>query len=763
MACNKLQVGKLKVLGEGYGLVESNQAEIRIPIPSGKFVKPGQLIGFTGRDVWLPVDKGVLSPHLQDHEDLRAPVFPSFRGTVVRCDNSDGAASSSSSSSSTDPKLCVLVAEKASSSTLSFSGPASDTDEQMLPHQLKLAVGSSADMEVEAEEEKEQEVASTSRSRQSTTSTTAQRKGSGSSISIGGVGAGGSSASSGVLSLSACSPGPPDEKAGEILREKISSVDAEKGTTMKAELPSEIVAAASRNLRDSLTEGDKIACGIDVESGRVCAPVWKLLGVLEESQAVKAGTASAGDSTGTRERGEQNDVNMTCAGGGAGAGDASSANNERGRPPHQQKQSRNRPTPKIPAKPPLDANNPLSNQSFRNRRGALPGDEDIDTNLENIRMGTVTSTITPDGDHTVILTQNREMLFAQTDMLANFLIPPGTDVACSVFTNEDGHPVVDPAKPIWELSTPFKEEQTPFFGQYYGRVINLSSHGNGFVDCECLKQEYGHDPFIHAKIMRLCQIRLGDLINFTVHINSSGTPQVSAPVWRKCVPPGQEISFAALEAAAAEAAAREANSGGMGSCNGSGNGGKGGKRGGGCNAGDGGGPLSLPLPGLAANSNVNRTNSGRSSSPDGLGALAAALGVGPTANDSNDLQTKSHNSMPSSSSGSFHAAHTGSGVGGGGAASSSSGSSAANFNNTAALISSSSSLMITETGELQQTNSNHAAPNLPSHPQLSAPAEPEQHSQPIIHQGPIMHHNCTLRRPRYSLGGMGNMLQCTTW
>ncbi|CAD7947336.1 unnamed protein product [Amoebophrya sp. A25] len=172
---------------------------------------------------------------------------------------------------------------------------------------------------------------------------------------------------------------------------------------------------------------------------------------------------------------------------------------------------------------------------IRNGRAInLPDDDDIDTNLENIRMGTITATITPDGDHTVILTGDREMIFAETAILNKFRLVAGMDVACSIFTNEDGHPLVDSSRPLWELSTPFKEEQTPFFGQYFGRVINLSSHGNGFVDCEALKQQYHHDPFVHQKIMRLCDIHLGDMINFTVHINSSGTPQVSAPVWRRC-------------------------------------------------------------------------------------------------------------------------------------------------------------------------------------------------------------------------------------
>ena len=39
--------------------------------------------------------------------------------------------------------------------------------------------------------------------------------------------------------------------------------------------------------------------------------------------------------------------------------------------------------------------------------------------------------------------------------------------------------------------------------------------------------------------MKLCDIQIGDVICFQVHINATNTPQVSAPVWRKCVDGGR--------------------------------------------------------------------------------------------------------------------------------------------------------------------------------------------------------------------------------
>jgi hypothetical protein len=40
-------------------------------------------------------------------------------------------------------------------------------------------------------------------------------------------------------------------------------------------------------------------------------------------------------------------------------------------------------------------------------------------------------------------------------------------------------------------------------------------------------------------IVRLCQLQIGDYINFQVHISNNNTPQVSAPVWIRAVQGGR--------------------------------------------------------------------------------------------------------------------------------------------------------------------------------------------------------------------------------
>lgn len=166
------------------------------------------------------------------------------------------------------------------------------------------------------------------------------------------------------------------------------------------------------------------------------------------------------------------------------------------------------------------------------------------TPVENLlRMGTLTPAKTPDNDHVVVVTIEQKMIFLEISIMNLYQLSPGVDIACSVFRNEDGYEIVDVSKPVWHLTTPFKSDQTPFFGDYFGRVINTSSHGNGFVHCAALKKRYGSDAFVHLKVMRLCDIRLGDVLSFRVHINQSETPQVSAPVWRKCTPGGRMSLF----------------------------------------------------------------------------------------------------------------------------------------------------------------------------------------------------------------------------
>ena len=53
------------------------------------------------------------------------------------------------------------------------------------------------------------------------------------------------------------------------------------------------------------------------------------------------------------------------------------------------------------------------------------------------------------------------------------------DIAVSTLMNDEGHALIDARYPIWELSTPFKEDQTPYFGEYSGKIANVTENGNG--------------------------------------------------------------------------------------------------------------------------------------------------------------------------------------------------------------------------------------------------------------------------------------------
>ena len=62
--------------------------------------------------------------------------------------------------------------------------------------------------------------------------------------------------------------------------------------------------------------------------------------------------------------------------------------------------------------------------------------------FEQIKMGTITKDQTPDMDHTVIMTMEQSMIFAENHLLERYSLESGMDIATSVYINEDGHPLV---------------------------------------------------------------------------------------------------------------------------------------------------------------------------------------------------------------------------------------------------------------------------------------------------------------------------------
>ncbi|CAD7951295.1 unnamed protein product [Amoebophrya sp. A120] len=181
------------------------------------------------------------------------------------------------------------------------------------------------------------------------------------------------------------------------------------------------------------------------------------------------------------------------------------------------------------------------------------------TVLKDIHIGVI-GDFTPDGDHTIIhaaecnvstdrsqIPQNG-MYFVPNYVLGKYELKRGTMIAFRIELSKEGHPLMQHADfvkfgtgfGIWELTTPFRAEQDVIFGDYFGKIVNMSTAGNAFVETNVLKKEYKNDAYIHDKIMELCHLGLNNVICFRVHISGSGNPQVSAPVWRLCIPGGHK-------------------------------------------------------------------------------------------------------------------------------------------------------------------------------------------------------------------------------
>jgi len=91
-----------------------------------------------------------------------------------------------------------------------------------------------------------------------------------------------------------------------------------------------------------------------------------------------------------------------------------------------------------------------------------------------------------------------------------------------------------PGNPAWKLvgKRPNGGCDDVDFGDHIGRVSTVLSNGCAFVDCPEIKAKHKRDAYIHSNVMEQCGLVSGDKISFVVHINSSGAPQVSAPLWK---------------------------------------------------------------------------------------------------------------------------------------------------------------------------------------------------------------------------------------
>ncbi|CAD7933780.1 unnamed protein product [Amoebophrya sp. A120] len=213
---------------------------------------------------------------------------------------------------------------------------------------------------------------------------------------------------------------------------------------------------------------------------------------------------------------------------------------------------------KLPGQNPMASEKTTDEVRMEAKQILAPWHNDFDPNTWMVGQ---IGELTPDGDHTVIYPvkldhhveePKYQMVYAENRILNKYGLKAnelglgqslsatrGKMIAFQIGFNEDGHPLVAddiPDSSVWELTESFHKNQRAFFGEqcHIGKIINLSPAGNGFVECEPMKNEHKQDCFIHSRIMAACQLQVEDVVMFKVHVSKTGTPQVSAPCWRLC-------------------------------------------------------------------------------------------------------------------------------------------------------------------------------------------------------------------------------------
>jgi len=107
-------------------------------------------------------------------------------------------------------------------------------------------------------------------------------------------------------------------------------------------------------------------------------------------------------------------------------------------------------------------------------------------------------------------------------------------VAFPIQWNSKGEAIA--AKPFWKLVGSTEWMRTLKFGDFMGVVSKMNSNGSGFVKSEAVTNAYGRDAYIHKSLKDTANLQEGDQLAFDVHLNPSGMPQMSEPLW-KCISP----------------------------------------------------------------------------------------------------------------------------------------------------------------------------------------------------------------------------------
>jgi len=92
---------------------------------------------------------------------------------------------------------------------------------------------------------------------------------------------------------------------------------------------------------------------------------------------------------------------------------------------------------------------------------------------------------------------------------------------------EDGEAAFDPEEELGE-----ELGGAPADGETYeGEIISFDcGSGRGFISCEGVKATFDQDVYVHRKVLAQAKANVGDVVRFTIHVNSQGLPQASHPL-----------------------------------------------------------------------------------------------------------------------------------------------------------------------------------------------------------------------------------------
>eukprot|EP00927_Polykrikos_kofoidii_P062266 TRINITY_DN57078_c0_g1_i1.p1 TRINITY_DN57078_c0_g1~~TRINITY_DN57078_c0_g1_i1.p1 ORF type:complete len:547 (-),score=71.01 TRINITY_DN57078_c0_g1_i1:376-1965(-) len=110
-------------------------------------------------------------------------------------------------------------------------------------------------------------------------------------------------------------------------------------------------------------------------------------------------------------------------------------------------------------------------------------------------------------------------------------ISPLDTLAFKIHVSPKGVPQA--SAPVWKLAG--SEEGAPrYFGDFLGKVGPITSKGNSWLESPQAEAVHGSAPWVHQSVIQQCGLWPGCVIAFSAHLNKSGMPQVTAPVWICC-------------------------------------------------------------------------------------------------------------------------------------------------------------------------------------------------------------------------------------